>query len=70
MRCPEPTFLWVSRRVSVRNSWLLLGNSTQIGAKIAVLRGAAYPELGLHSAYGYMSLHLKKAFDSTVITIS
>ena len=43
----ESKFLWISRRISVRNSWLLLGKPTQIGAKIAVLRGTAYPELGL-----------------------
>ena len=35
------------RRDFVSNSWLLVENTTQIGAKIAVLSGAAYPEFRL-----------------------
>jgi hypothetical protein len=38
-------------KADFRTQWpaIAYGNSTQIGAKIAVLRGTAYPELGLIS---------------------
>ncbi len=47
-------FLSISRRDFVSNSGLLVESTTQIGAEIVLLSGAAYPEFRLYNQQGYI----------------